>query len=711
MKGPFMSRNLITLIVFSILVSFYSCGKKPQKKNDEGNNNNNQHVVKPTGLTLVSPNTIYTHPQKKEDIVVLVLAEQVGILEFVPVHFSLIQAPQGAYMESETVLSDASGVATGVLYTGDEPATFTVKIEVEGVDPVAVTVVSTPITWTLQIVGSSLRSAYINQNITLQARIFETDTGIPVSGVDMTFKIPDNIVNPGGASTDPQTVTTDLQGVGTTTFFAGTEPANYTVEVSVDGVESQYFEIKVYEPGSCGGDACCQTDHDCGVGYQCIDGNCFQQDVHDTCTQDSECPNGWLCVAGYCRQVSNEYQCYEDSDCPANSMCIKGICKLSGDNQCTSDPDCQGGQVCMIAAGDGPISGICVDCYEDSHCPIGDRCIANSCEPIPQQDIIPDLEGLWDTAYKIDLTDALPLGLSNLGEPLNILDQILMGSFDFSSIPFIGSLIEQAVQSFIQNYIPPWVPEVVHVLDNIVNLFQVMTARGTMEVWHMNPPDVVHCEEDWEHIIVYWIEQCPQGRLDPNYPSCAELDIATGANTVEVEVLPFDGRIENRSNFIVDNRRVKIKMYQLVSYVVNLVIRITTGYNDLADMMTHVIDCQEVQNQVDSIACNIGWCGGVPGIYQACQAALQQVANQIMNQLAGIGVGWTVFEFKQEATIIDTNTNLPRPPATDLIGYDQSCVMQNGFEPECRAQGKGLEGDCNVVFTGDISGIWKGKKR
>ena len=64
------------------------------------------------------------------------------------------------------------------------------------------------------------------------------------------------------------------------------------------------------------------------------------------------------------------------------------------------------------------------------------------------------MSGSWNTEYHLDWSEYLgPLG--GLGVEIDLLDQVLLGNKTLTSIPLVGTLLQDVVD----NYIPGWVSD------------------------------------------------------------------------------------------------------------------------------------------------------------------------------------------------------------------------------------------------------------
>ena len=104
----------------------------------------------------------------------------------------------------------------------------------------------------------------------------------------------------------------------------------------------------------------CQSDAQCGPGYDCVNGLCQPDQTTEYCRTDSDCAQGYECVNGVCQHASTTQYCRSDSDCPAGQACLGGIC-----SPCEDGGEADGGilaQTCRTAA-DCPAGFVCTNGY------------------------------------------------------------------------------------------------------------------------------------------------------------------------------------------------------------------------------------------------------------------------------------------------------------------------------------------------------------
>jgi hypothetical protein len=96
----------------------------------------------------------------------------------------------------------------------------------------------------------------------------------------------------------------------------------------------------------------------------------------EECVDDSHCSAGESCLEGACRMPCGTTMCDSDEVCDlANNRCV----------ECGSDADCadeRSDRRCDLRPNLAGIpTGNCEECLETSHCPAGQMCVNENCEP------------------------------------------------------------------------------------------------------------------------------------------------------------------------------------------------------------------------------------------------------------------------------------------------------------------------------------------
>jgi hypothetical protein len=621
--------------------------------------------------------------------------------------------------------TDTSGMAGTRVTVGIKADTFKLMAstpDIPNVQPVYFTFSVKPDILTLEIQGDKERTIKPVRKVALSVKAnrikytHDTESGfvsMPLANEAITFQLvksePTIQLAAGfdgaiGADTSTVTVNTNLSGIATAVLNSGDKV--YTYYINVTGASTTLQPAYIIHVQEGGGQDTCTSEKDCPDNYLCVDGQCEAQDPSKPCDDYNPCPAGYQCQSHLCVPASEcppgyklelrtpcpgctpEYECVykgfpceKDEDCPVGFMCKDHAC-VPTNERCDKNEDCPPGLICKDHA--------CINCNTDQDCidggyPSDYKCLAGRCEKPTN---CPEFKGLnvsgkrWYTDHLFDLSNAVG-GFPKLAGPLDMIFQALMGNLgDISKIPIIGDILSSIVKELVKQYVPEWAINLISALNTLANMFQEMRVQGLMKINQLNPQEFFSGSEEWRSVIIYMISQCPQGRYDPNWPQCAEINIAVGSTgDIQVrEVRPFTGRIVcDRLNF--DDREVQMEVKKLITYVVNLVTQITTGYDTL-------IDCVAFAQAVDSAIC-----GSNPGciplaiVEQACEVAKDQLPSTLLDWL-DTAQDWTAFKFHGYGT------------ATDIDSYKYAKKIKDGK----------WEGTVSVVLDGPLTGTWKAER-
>ncbi|MEC9465118.1 MAG: hypothetical protein VX834_05005 [Myxococcota bacterium] len=301
--------------------------------------------------------------------------------------------------------------------------------------------------------------------------------------------------------------------------------------------------------------------------------------------------------------------------------------------------------------------------------------------------------GEWQTEYHLDWSEYLG-PLSDLSGPFDMIDQILVGHQSVQDIPLVGPLIQEVVD----NYIPGWIADLVHILNGIVQFFQDVQINGVMELNHVEGDYYqVTGNEDWQKARVTIIDGCPYGLQDPGYPACSWVDVplnqyVTDFGIIGAEAEPFSGSIQNEDFLDLPERRVRFQISQLVTYILNYITNLASQgqYPTLASALQALIDCNGLAMDVGGTLCSMGLCGMESAIESACVSARDDAIGQVMGVLSAIMVEWEIMTFDQSSLIYDDNAD----GRADRLGEPPS------------APGEIANGGFEVVFGASMDGTW-----
>ena len=125
------------------------------------------------------------------------------------------------------------------------------------------------------------------------------------------------------------------------------------------------------DPGPCPtGDCGCVVDSDCGDGFVCELGTCW--DPVSLCQSDNEGGNGRVCDGAFCAK-----SCSVDGTCPTGQACgADAVCRdiVGGLGECVYSADCGASSECINAT--------CFStCGDDSACGSFEYCDHGACRP------------------------------------------------------------------------------------------------------------------------------------------------------------------------------------------------------------------------------------------------------------------------------------------------------------------------------------------
>ncbi|RLB57308.1 MAG: hypothetical protein DRI34_07850, partial [Deltaproteobacteria bacterium] len=447
------------------------------------------------------------------------------------------------------------------------------------------------------------------------------------------------------------------------------------------------------EPDTCGGGG---VSNQCGCSPDCNGRQCGPDGCGDSC---GDCPAGEICneAVGQCETECIPRDCWDQGkDCGV----VSDGCGGSDDcGECDWPDTCGGG-------GEANVCGCTIQCEGRECGPDGCDGSCGECPPYTACDAdgrcqyqVPEMSGAWYVEHYFDVRGALPEFLQDLAGPMDLLDRWL-NECDFTGIGFIDDYLCDLVDQFV----PDWVGDVVHILNSIYWILGEMRVEGEMRLAHLNPPELLSGVEDWELVQVRYPDACCYGdpgechpHQDPEFPECANIDISRGDfdfGHVGLEVEPFTARIDitpgspPQFTLRVDERRVRIEYSKFVGLVIDLLIDIFTGYDSLEDAIMDIIDCQDIQDLIDDTFGDLA-----PDIRQQCENLKPAIVAGVYDILDQIGVGWKLMRFSGPATLTVEEDD---PPWGSVLGRKDHESSNDGS----------WQGSFNIVFEGPLSGSW-----
>jgi hypothetical protein len=286
--------------------------------------------------------------------------------------------------------------------------------------------------------------------------------------------------------------------------------------------------------------------------------------------------------------------------------------------------------------------------------------------PSPAQFL--DLNGTYNTRYVFDLSAYL-FGISNIADELDFIDQTFAGNIDTGFPP-----LDAFIVSIVQQFVPPWVVDLVSALNTMATLFSEVRVNGGRLTITQDPPlmptdpiTAIHATETWTEFVLLIVDQCPGGRSDPNFPTCAEHHVpvthnpaAVGPVNILVEIKPFNGTLDAgvpQAAFRFIDREIDMEMQKLILLIVDTVVRLVTPYNDLRSALGGVVDCGNLGAEARDFAQYQLGLGLLPaiGIGTLVEDQCNDVLDGIVNGVGGIGVTWEAMDFDQLGFAVDTN--------------------------------------------------------
>jgi hypothetical protein len=422
----------------------------------------------------------------------------------------------------------------------------------------------------------------------------------------------------------------------------------------------------------------------CAEGFFCQDGVCLEQDR--LCLDDHDCPTEYECREGVCRRIGGDPErCTTSFDCPPGYFCESRRC-----DPCPERPDlpeCQ-------ANGE--------ECLSDADCPPEFPCMNGFCYPDNEPDaVIPGTWGSWNIHQYFNLSEAVA-GLSTV----DALNKLTVAIYDceYTGIGFVDDLI----CDLHSEYIPDWTLTLIDIFANLANILSELRSKGTTIFIQLSREELIFAYEEWDTIFIRYLNACCEGQPpgcnpynQPDYPDCATIDIDTGEfyiEDVELLVHPYNGKIRvysedtpERHLLFVGPRLVELNYYQFTSFLVDRLVQIFTGYDDLDEALENIKDCDSIQDLVDDLLG--GW---APDIRQTCENSKPSSGELLVGILGQIGTGMKPIRFTGWATITVVDT----PPYATHLGFPDFEIRYDGR----------LSGTATIVNTGDVDGAWFGAR-
>src|SRR6267143_22030 len=156
-----------------------------------------------------------------------------------------------------------------------------------------------------------------------------------------------------------------------------------------------------------------------------------------------------------------------------------------------------------------------------------DRVCRESCV---RDDNVPDLSGVWATRHDFNLRQTLPLGVREVLQAVRLMDQTLLGKLTIPGLPgWLQEIVNTFVSRLLQQYLPEWMQQAVHLSDDLFTLLSHLRSEGTMRLARNGDAAHLKGREVWRSLVFYWLPLC-DGDIsgDPGEPpECARIDVVT----------------------------------------------------------------------------------------------------------------------------------------------------------------------------------------
>jgi hypothetical protein len=681
-------------------------------------------------LTLVGAANLVVHPQDKRTLQVVLAQDQTGPVANAPVHFEFQDGdPAGGTLDSADVKTDSTGVAT-VHFTAGKNANSKPSFKVVASAPgygdgaVAFSFSFIPVHRLLQIIGSSTTSASadgqsarvtlgVSTSGGLKVREMDADTGAPIAGDSVHFILPASAQSHwSGVSTASTSATTGTGGEAQA-FLLTTGAAEGPLQVqalSPAGGAAVTFAVTVSSGGT---GSSCTTNAQCGPGQICTGSppTCQSGGSGTGCDSSGSrpCPAGYTCVNSTCQPPSG------NSCDPAAPNCTSGYCCNPTTTQC--QPDCA------------------IPCATGTHCVAGSTCGGGSCVA---DGSVPDVTGTWSTKHDFDIAQAMPTTVRDIFEGIRLLDQALLGELTIPGLPGgLQDIINTFVSSLLQQYVPDWVQQIVHISDDLVTILSNLRGEGSMHIAQNGDLAHVKGTEVWTSLVFYWLPLCGgniQG--DPGRPpDCARLDIATTDSldpgqgeckgqalpSIAVQVSPFTATVVGSGSgpytLQVDDRNVKLKMGKVILVLVDYLIAIVSGgqYNcideatDCANGNTCMVDCPGLSQDISAALGGFISESTLEGLCDSAVTAAGQLATTALASAWNPTVD--TLDFKGHATVsgnVDVSSCDPGSSGNCAaqLGNDDWDVNLNDGPVDQRDGNWGG----TFFFVNNLPGAWEAKR-
>ena len=345
-------------------------------------------------------------------------------------------------------------------------------------------------------------------------------------------------------------------------------------------------------------------------------------------------------------------------------------------------------------------------CGSGQCCDPVDRVCRESCV---RDGNVPDLSGAWVTRHDFNLRQTLPIGVREVLQAVRLMDQTLLGKLTIPGLPgWLQEILNMFVSRLLQQYLPEWTQQAVHLSDDLFTVLSHLRSEGTMRLARNGDAAHLRGKEVWRSLVFYWLPLC-NGDIsgDPGEPpECARIDVVTSdpdaagetaqckgqvLPAIRVQISPFTGTVVMQGDghvLQVDRRQVTLKMGKVLLILFDQLLTLVTAgeYHCIeeATICTEdggcLVDCSGLGRDVESATDGIVDSGTVE---QLCAHAVRETGDLVVQALA---LAW--------------------PLSADTLDFSGSALI-SGQADDSLCQGGAVPGACAARlgaghWTGDL---------
>jgi hypothetical protein len=620
------SRAILTALALGLATLASACGPSTT---DDGED--------PFRLSLAGPAQIELLPGESVDLAWLLIRPRSGAQFGHTIAFTVVSAASdhGCTLAQPSGTTDEHGLAGTTFQAGPEALTLPLQVQGAATTIPAGATTPPPVSFTITV-ADPLRilrpeppdvdryEGLTGGRVTLAVRA-STGEFRPLAGEDIAWEVTE--AGGGGARFAAPTTQTDLRGVAWAELECGSAATTVTAQATLAGTAPVVFTISVSEFGSCDG------THPCPTGWDCQDGGCVQQAPE--CTDDETCAEGERCRFGECVTASGDGDsCKLDEECDPGETCVAGVC-----TGCESpDVDCPCETVDACPEGFLCVEGECVcegvDCGGDPPgCEIDD----------------PDLAGFWEVDSNLHLRESLPDWLEGLLDATDgvfrFLSEGILGGFDFD-IPIIGDVLEDAADSLVAEYVPPWVGELLGAIADVSDILADLHVMQDMDLWGAGTADQYEGNIEWTEVEMTWRGEDVRGRFDDI------TGVSVSHEGIEAEAIC--------GTFYLHRHDIALGVGMIVRWVLDVIVTaVSEGeYWSLEDLLYSLTDyCVDLAYAIDDLAQELadGLDISLPDVYDlalgVCEAGITAGTDSLIDWLEDLTIETDAMTLAGQATV------------------------------------------------------------